>query len=577
MRRHILRLALGICVGLSACVTGPRPQSPIRLLTSPLDTAKACAKWRWIGIRSPAADRCPDVPGWKVNPLFASKAYGQAQEAYDQQGKPYDRQQILKGKQGPEKLSSSDAAIQELNRFCVYEIEDSNQKPEYLPPPPTRSDKLIRVDQDCAAISPNAGWDWSLWRANWKGVSKHFLSQAGRTRLEIHNLHGVRLAFLDTQPTKGDVPKEPGRSMHGYTLTHIARNLICSPEASDRCAAQITTRLALPIVHFDAGSQRLTQIDERREDEGGRGGYLGMPSDLAKAIKSEVGDWLEARQGPDSPQHLVLNLSVAWDGELLGGLNEAQIADMQAGTQAVYRALEYARSLDVLVLAAAGNQKKCLHQTDGPLLPAAWERGAVPAESCGATPKPLVYAVGGVRSDGRPLTNARPRGTPRRVAYAENAIVPTGDPIQQRIYTGSSIATAVASSIAAVVWDSFPHLNSDEVMKILDASGDELTILDASGNERPRLADFWFNTGALPIGAPTVHRLSLCTALKAACDQSLSDPCPLQSADACDPWIPRRMVFPAWAARPPLSRTCDPWLHPQPDDPPCPNPGCHSG
>ena len=54
----------------------------------------------------------------------------------------------------------------------------------------------------------------------------------------------------------------------------------------------------------------------------------------------------------------------------------------------------------------------------GPLLPAAWERGDHAEQSCQEKVRnaPLLYAVGGVQSQGVSIFNARPRGMPRRVA-----------------------------------------------------------------------------------------------------------------------------------------------------------------
>jgi Subtilase family len=572
-RKHLLWIAPLVVLGLSACCTTSRAPRPGILKVSPpgappLDTSKACANWRWIGIRSPTAAQCPQVPGWRVSPLFAPKLPGQ--EPYNQQQKPCDQQKNFDEQQTSEKLSGAEA-IEELNRFCVYEIADANKELRDVPFPPAVSADLVRFDQDCAAISPTAispPADRDLSQATWEDVSDYFLRQVGGTPsftinrqvggtppFKIKNQLGVRLAFLDTQPTHVGVPDNPGNSMHGYTLAHIAQHLVCSPETGD-CAALITTQLALQYMKFDPRSQTFSKVEPL-------GGSIGTQSDLANAIVREVKSWQESK----AQRRLVLNISVGWDPTFFGGLDVAQRCEMRAGTQAVYLALQYAKSLDVLVLAAAGNQTKCPLPTEGPLLPAAWERGDAPWKSCGKNPNaPLVYAVSGVQSQGKPLFNARYGAMPRRVTYAENAIVPTGDPIQRRNYTGSSVATAVASSIAAVVWDSFPGLKPDELMHILDTSGTELEFS----------ADFWFGAGALPTPqAPKVHRLSLCTALEAAACDGKPGPCPIRSS--CDPWVRERVVFPSWGSNQPLETTCDPWLHPQPGDPPCPSPNCPPG
>jgi len=355
---------------------------------------------------------------------------------------------------------------------------------------------------------------------------------------------GVRLAFLDTQPTYEGISEKSGNSPHGYVLANIARKLICISESEGPCAAQITTQLALPIINFNAKDPSLNERDLVH------GGYLGMQSDLAAAIRNEVDSWWEDRQRGGAQRHLVLNLSLAWDGKLFGGLNEKQIADMRAGTQAVYQALQYATSFDVLVLAAAGNQKRDPCESYGPLLPGAWESQAPQEESCGK-PRvwPLLYAVGGLQADSLPLGNARVGGMPRCAAYGESIL-----------YTGSSVATAVASSIAAVVWDSFPHLHYYEVMDILYRSGD--------GLKQPTLASFWSEAGSSVTSTPPpVHKLSLCKAFREACLSNGGGP---GSCPTCDSLREvRRSV--RGEVSPAMKGSCEPWVFPQPDDPPRPN------
>ena len=519
-RRHLLWIVSSLAIGLNACTTFRPQQQPLRL-----DTAKACADWRWIGISRPGA-RCPDAPGWTVRPLFAQLAPAQQQSWCDEEYREVPGPQV----------------IRELNRFCVYEIADPHKKLREVPFPAAASD-LVRLDQDCAALSVSAATIPTA--ADWRSDFERLLEQAAGTPrlLEINDRLGVRLAFLDTQPTGEGAPAESGRSLHGYTLTHIARHLVCTPGPYAHCAAQITTRLALPIIDFDPKKPKgnLTDPD--------RGGFIGLQSDLAEAIRNEVDSWLAAK----AQQHLVLNLSLAWDGDLFGGLDEEQIGELRAGTQAVYWALRYAAGYDVLVLAAAGNQKGEPCQNTGPLLPAAWE-WEEPQSCLESRKKRLLYAVGGVQSDGEPLANARHGGMPPRAAYAENAVVPSWDPDRPTAtLTGSSVGTAVASSIAAVVWDRYPNLDSHEVMDILYESGNDLG----------RKADFWFGASAPPTAPfPNVHRLSLCAALEEACDRYGPEPCP-----PCDPWKPAspstRIVRTLWQS------SCQPWLVPQPEDMPC--------
>ncbi|HET9225235.1 MAG TPA: S8/S53 family peptidase, partial [Thermoanaerobaculia bacterium] len=392
---------------------------------------------------------------------------------------------------------------------------------------------------------------------DWKPFADQFLAQAGKpaTPLEINNQLGVRLAFLDTQPDGTEIPTSPGRSEHGFTMAHIARHLVCSPVDSERCAAKITTRLALPIVRFDPVSERRTVYDWKR------GGFLGFQSHLADAIVKEVDDWQAVRGLPDAPQRLVLNISAAWDGDFFGGLDEAEIAEMRAGTRAVYQALQYAAENDVLVLAAAGNKRDCAEPSEGPMLPAAWEEGTPPDGICGDPPsEPLVYAVGGVDSMGQPLANSIPGGMPKRAAFAENAVVGTLEPGRStRMYTGSSVATAVVSSIAAIVWDTLPGQRPAEVMKILDESDTALTLP----------ANFWFRSStSRSATTPQVHMLSLCKALQRACTPGVPN-CPLPEGAECPEWTPAKSSLKKdWET--PAAGSCHPWTGPQPEENPCP-------
>ncbi len=533
-RKSLVWIASFLAIGLTACATlkPPRPE--------PLDLGKACAEWRWIGV-SRSGDGCPEIPGWTVRPLF-----------------PRSERQVT-ASCGPEEaagLGDVQERNRELDRFCMYEAPKSEKKEwtEPRPPGPPASAKLERIDRDCAALSLSGRTEPAP--KKWQPYYERFLAQAGvpETPFAIENPYGVRLAFLDTQPTRGDVPATCGNSPHGYSLAHLARELVCSKRGA--CAARITTRLALPIIDFDAKSRKGTKIDTVH------GGYMGLQSDLAQAIRAEVDDWWEDRQR-GAERHLVLNLSLAWDGELFDGLDEQAIADMRAGTQAVYRALQYAASFkDVLVLAAAGNQKADPCENFGPLLPAAWERRA-PRESCSdefRTPEPpLIYAVGGVGADGLSrLINARDGGMPRRAAIGESAVVPAPNKDHHTaMLTGSSVSTAVASSIAAAVWSFFPDLKADEVMEILNGSGQQLEYK----------ADFWWspNLQFSTADRPWVYRLSLCSALQAACQRKGKTDCKKKfPCDRTEPQGVQSLLSESWGRD-----SCQPWLHSQPEKPPC--------
>lgn len=527
MRRlHLVWITACLAVGLSACspLLAQSPKTPPAETpdTARRDIAKACAEWRWIGISRPEV-RCPEVRGWTVRPLFPQLAPVRPRSGdYCAQDKS-------------EKIPDPEL-IRELNRFCVYEIADPKQRSRDVRFPRAGTD-LVRVDQDCAALSLSEKYlDSKKWPSDDKEATA-FLAQAGKPEslIKTDQRLGVRLAFLDTQPTGVGVPTHQGNSPHGYTLARLAHELVCAPGSKESCAAQITTRLALPLLAFDPKDPTRNLIAPTR------GGYFGMQSHLAQAIREEVDSWRA-----DNPrQHLVLNLSMAWDGNLFGGLNGEQITELRAGTQAVYQALRYATSFDALVLTAAGNQKRKPCANYGPLLPAAWEEKAPQEERRrGVQDVPLLYAVGGLQADGKFLANARPGGMPRRAAYGETSL-----------FAGSSVATAVASSIAAVVWNSFPELDSREVMQILDAT--------VKKNQLQDNADFWFRPSSP--SAPKIQRLSLCTALETACNRPGVSSCPIPIP--CRDGESKGRLTPSGFTA--AQGSCAPWLFPQPEDDPC--------
>lgn len=367
----------------------------------------------------------------------------------------------------------------------------------------TPSTGLVRLDQDCAAISP-ASAPGQLEADTWRLMEAQFLEEVGWNDSIAQELAAVtrgehaevrprvRLAFLDTQPTGTGVPTNRGTSLHGFAMAHLADRLLCDPRQA--CAVKITTQLAMPIEHFDAKDPEKTVLNYRD------GGRWGMQSDLATAIRTEVDGWL--REDPDL--RLVLNLSLAWDPELFGGLDERSIAEINAGTQAVYWALRYAHSHGALVIAAAGNHRNGPKQSPGPFLPAAWESEEPKFAGCGEAPNgPLLYAAAGVQASGWPLANARKGGIPPRVAYADHvAVACHGASKPIGTYTGSSVAAAVVSSIAAAVWARDPDLGSRKVMGHLESTGEELDLV----------ADFG-DGGSSTVGSRRVRQVSLCRAL----------------------------------------------------------------
>ncbi len=552
-----IALMAGLLLGCASTI--PTPET----MRTPL-SSNACPDWRWIGLRPEGAAACPSPPGtqWKVSPLFA-----------DAPADPL------------------------LRRFCLYQHSQAGNGVDI--PTLVLRGSLAQAERDCMGVAL-AGND-DLGAMTWDDLAHHFMAQTGAVPLMVDGPPRVRLAFLDTQPTRDELPAKPGNSPHGYSMAHLARALACAQgakadpkeEPNHSCAARITTQLALPMVSFDPqdAAQSLTDTVS--------GGFFGSFSDLALAIRRELASWKKSGE-----QHLVLNLSLAWDGRF-GGL-ENRVCAMPVPVQAAYRALESAANQGALIVAATGNRKGGPEPEKGPLLPAAWEyltpnpdpQACSKGAASGDRVNPILYAAAGVGSDGSPLANARLLATPPRVAYADHAVAqgalnysPTAT------YTGTSVATSVISTVAAVIWHYRPDLSVSALMETLEQSGDKLD----------RLVEVYAGQGT----PPQVRRISLCPALIMACEggQLCSTALP-----ACDPWNPNppnltsaldefvaqdqrdvAALTASMTVAPPCraqdfhydpsqgvpGNPCpgdqffgiqaDAWLHPQPENIPCPN------
>jgi hypothetical protein len=528
MRSKIFCVLLGMAMGWT--VTGhagnaPFPRPSVGQATEP---PPPYTERRWIGLRQKGLSACPKVDGWRADSLL-DLALSKADEGTKEivpYGKPIQPSPEGRGRPRSVKEGSEDRDLirkYDLDRLCIYTAEDpSKQFPAgHLPL------GLAKAERDRMAIAssgvPTLG---ILGDRTWQTLADHFVDQVGKARLVRVAKPSVRLVFVDTQPTSEQLPaNSPApNSWHGYTMAHYAQELICSNDYEPQgCAVHIATRLALPYDHFDPN------MPFSPDPVSKNGGQFGRISDLAIAILAEIKQWQEIE--PDTK--LILNLSVGWDGELHGpngaaDLDARKVSELEPSVQAVYSALSYAAHKGVLVIAAAGNRRGGLQESQWPLLPAAWE-----LRQPSWLPFPLcktVYAVGGIDWQGLPLPNSRSGGRPRRAIYGDHAVVRT-DPLtftpeSTMIYTGSSVSTAVASSIAAVVWNLRPHLGPTQVMRLISRSGEVLK----------SRADFYaWNWKPLSyfIKAPHLERLSLCGAVLRICRPGERQ-CPSLEAIDCE-------------------------------------------
>ncbi len=485
MKIRVLCFLLGaVMAGAAAFAGSPafaeqyvKPDEPGRFEIPQQGPGPAYTNRRWIGLMKKGLSQCPPADGWSADSLTS--------------GFHFD----------PQLLQESG-----LDRFCVYTNVDPS-KP--LEPLPAGLVKAERDRMDLSAMATHVPSTGALNDASWRILTDRFLDQAGQAHLARTDVPHVRLVFIDSHPT-GEWPLPPplpDQPWHGYTMAHFAHRIACG--GGNSCPIVIATRLALryPAYAPDMPIPRPSAASES-------GGRLGLVSDLALAISNEVGRW----ESSQPKTKLVLNLSVGWDGELQGkgsipDLKSRRKSKLEPSVLAVYDALRYAARRGVLVIAAAGNRQR--PGTGGPVLPAAWELYRPSRMPFGLCRKPL-YAMGGVDWQGLPLANSRPGGRPRRAAYGDHAIVETGEPAaapggpeeSTLVYTGTSVSAAVASSIAAVLWDLRPELRRAGVMRLLERTADVLETR----------ADFyaWRRFSAI-LGPPRVRRLSLCRSVLDAC------------------------------------------------------------
>lgn len=403
--------------------------------------------------------------------------------------------------------------VGELGRYCSYTWAGTGPAPLDQALDVIAASELMRDDAaaDCTQGSAQGQLDagvaaalLSAFRLNTGWVSAEQLghTQAGRAPVEV--------AIIDTAPSL-DARRPRPRHAHAELVYAVIRDLSC-PGASPDCPVEFSAHLGLP----------RPAADEAPDWE--RGGRLGSPTDVALAIYEAVEGWARRGRG----DRLVINLSLGWAGP----------ARERAPEAALRASLEYAACRGVLVFAAAGNDLDAGlgDEAIGPLLPASLESSPAPgAEQCrvrhrlepaaiaAAMPgRPLLFAVGGVDERGRALANARPGGRPRLAATAARGLAPDPHGELGEItlpLTGSSIAAAVASGAAALIWSYRPELEADEIVEQLYVSGWD--------SEVP--ADFG-------LGAPgTIHELSVCAALARAC---ADEPGPICPSLECGPVAP---------------------------------------
>jgi hypothetical protein len=491
-----------------------------------------------------------------------------------------------------------------LERFCLYTWAGGGSP---AAPPGFKgpgADKVVRVDADREVVVPQAaylGGDATVRRT----LADAFLMAAGAVPggaagPSMHaGIEGpAKVAVVDTvgfaRASGLDYAVAEARERHGLTMAEVIAALRC-PNDEAGCRGQLFHAQAFP---YSAASP-LPQAG---------GGPLASMASLAHAIGEAVVRW---RQGDMRTSPLIVNLSVGWDprhGDALTppgqeathtDLLVTASASVPATVQAVHTAMVYATCLEVLAIAAAGNNTGAACEQRGLMVPASWERypapdrarcellfGALPAGRAGdpaITPptRSLLYAAGGVDAADRPIPNARPGASPPRVLAAFQAVVGAGAR-QTDAWTGTSIAAASLSALAAQIWSHHRVLTPHQVIALLDASRDATS----TGQRRaPRLRahDAFAHLCQLrPAGAPCANpyapptappQVATSASLAATSLSALQDLTCTTSTVQCGPGSATltrcagdAATAAAWAPPGPA----EPWVRPQPDTPLCP-------
>jgi hypothetical protein len=448
-------------------------------------------------------------------------------------GKPVARLPLAAQK---DKAAAADVYTQAALGFCVYEWAEKTTLPQ------TADFARIGAKPECGfstgmAATPAPPSDILRERAaaferHARGVRQTAWAGAAPTFARAVRHAGPRafVAVVDASPFGAT---QPDRSGHGYAVSRVIADLACDKNP-DCEKTVIRPYVALPRIRTSSGDW----VEDFKQ-----GGFVGYFHDLFRAFRKALADWeKDAKDAKDAHKpepKLIINLSLGWD----------PIKTDPDSLENVYMQmlLERAYCRGVLVIAAAGNETG----SEGAVMPAALESQAPPR--CGASApatiyRPLIHAVGAVDRYGERLALSRPWSEPRLVAYGSQVTVPTG--AGQNLtppLTGTSIAAAVVSGIAEVVWSARPRLDAAGVMTLIYESGDDLAPVSASRHARnrtevclpkPRRCDAW-----------SVRRATLCGALKKldptakmTCEEPEQLPDPLPKVEAPDAVEPCRLA-----------------------------------
>ncbi len=484
MRRHAIAASFLSILIMSSVASGEAAAAA--------PPAKAPVARRYIAILKDGVTACPTFTAWTQKDLFGLKYNPDAAPGY-----------------------------KALQRFCQYTWTVAAPPPSGL-----SSNAFMLVDPDYDVLVPQG----SL--AKDKDV-RDALNQIFRTMLDLGAIDSAKPQpqpqLLYDDPTKKNRvaqvavidtagPVQDARNLcwkHGLAMGEIINEVRC-PAREDACRAHVSFHNAFPWTTTTAALSYSTSEP------------LGSLGSLSQAIYLAVSQWRTAHPHGDTGAPLILNLSLGWDPgawtsagkvEVPAWASEWEVSPWDirphqrdealplnnqwpATVQAVHAALVYASCFDVLTIAAAGNSTRGAELPTGALAPAKWEKLLAPNHKTCVTlfgedaararrpgninikveRSPLVYAIRGrMTGIGNVLPNSRKGSTSLQISPA-SYVVAGADPSRTDPWSGSSVAAATYSGLAATLWSYDPSLTPHQVMALIYDTGEKTTRL-YSGKE----------------------------------------------------------------------------------------------
>jgi hypothetical protein len=298
----------------------------------------------------------------------------------------------------------------------------------------------------------------------------------------------VMVAVVDTAPTQGydGAPLPNAGALHGLAMASIVRDIACGEIKESECPRTVETFLGLP--RWPAKDLEINKS----------GGHYGHHTDLAQGILDAVNVFNDWKKTPGNEEgKLVINLSVGWE-RVCGAERPGSMDD----------AIRKATDAGALVVAAAGNRKpgSCVK---GPTAPGSWGEEAIALPNGNNVPR--LYAATPVDDDLQDLATFRPLSNTRIAARGFMVVTVDESVTSSRIlgpYSGSSVATAVTSGIAALVWSYHPRQTPDQLMDGLWSSG------VPRGKPKVQADSYYGMWDNPPQPKPDQHVISACSALQ---------------------------------------------------------------